>query len=178
MYSSLKYVEINLKKPSVSAERGSTNTVLASTTIQIPTTTETNEIAVSTDDPDQLHAKPIQNGPALEEVTSALVWLGNQSLEEFKLTYPPRDNAYYYFDLLLELDPGYKTAVNGILDIADRYAILAEQSLVNNELDKTATYVDLGLRINPRNEALLSIKDLIENQKSGFIDMIKSLFKS
>ena len=114
--------------------------------------------------------------PASEQITRALAWLGKQSLDEYKLTYPPKDNAYYYYSRLLELQPDNRAAYEGILAIAERYVILAERSLAANELEKTRTYVEIGLQIDPRNEALLSLDSLIANQKPGIWQTLKSLF--
>ena len=106
----------------------------------------------------------------------ALAWLGKQSLEEYKLTYPAKDNAYYYFNRLLELDPGNQDAVNGILEIADRYALQAEQALAKNDLEKMKTYIEYGLRINPKNESLIALKNLAGSQDTSLLGTIKSLF--
>ena len=123
-------------------------------------------------------AVPPQATPPPEEVTQALLWLGKKSLEEYKLTYPPMDNAYYYFNRLLELDPGNQTAVTGILEIANRYAMLAEQSLARDEMDKTTAYVDIGLRINPDNEALLALKNMVHSGDQSFLRKVKNLFSN
>ncbi|MBI1732049.1 MAG: serine/threonine protein kinase [Gammaproteobacteria bacterium] len=123
-------------------------------------------------------SEPAPPAPPPEQVVQALVWLGRRSLEEYKLTYPPKDNAYYYFNRLLEMDPGNQTAVAGILEIADRYAMLAEQSLARNEMDKSAAYADIGLRINPDNEALRALKNLGPAADASFIGKVKRLFSS
>ena len=105
-----------------------------------------------------------------------MTWLGNKSLDELKLTYPPKDNAYYYFNRLLEMNPGNDTAIKGIYRIAEQYAVLAEQAMVNNELDKTSSYVDIGLRIDPNNQALLSLRQFVQNNQAGFLNTVKSFF--
>lgn len=119
---------------------------------------------------------PVAPQPPPEQVLQALLWLGRQSLEAYKLTYPPNDNAYYYYTRLLELDPGNQTAVGGILEIADRYALLAEQALARNENEKSAAYVDIGLRINPDNKGLLALQDLVKDNDQSLVTTLKSLF--
>lgn len=173
LFSTLEYVDIRLKTPVALAANASTNTVLTETREQAPII---EQIQMQTRSVPQADMSPAQKAPELEEVINALVWLGNQSLLEFRLTYPPRDNAYYYFGRLLELDPGNRTAVKGMLDIAEQYAVLAEEAMIKNEMEKTATYVDIGLRINPRNESLLNMKDFVENRQTGLLDTLKSLF--
>jgi serine/threonine-protein kinase PpkA len=181
-FFSLQYVEIKLKSSDMRIDKVSTNSVLPTTAATATTssnlaeqTLETIQTSSTNDEP---KAKAIQEPvkPVSNEVLSALAWLGKQSLDEYKLTYPEKDNAYYYFSRLLELQPDNRVAYEGILSIAERYAILAERSLANNEAAKTQTYIDIGLQINPQNQALLSLSSLLSNKKTGFWQTIKALF--
>jgi serine/threonine-protein kinase PpkA len=185
----LQFVEIKFKTAEASIDKISTNSVLevstATTTNLAEKTLETiqstpnallgteNEVATEEQQVDAVK-EPIQ--PASEQVTRALAWLGKQSLDEFKLTYPPKDNAYYYFSRLLELQPDNRSAYEGILAIAERYVILADRSLTNNDIEKTKTYINIGLQIDPQNQALLSLQSLLGNQKKGFWQTVKSFF--
>ena len=187
----LQFVEIKIKSSDTSIDKVSTNSVLPSQVLN--TTTNLAEQTLNTIKTDPEKVTESQNSttvevttpeveqenviaPASEQITRALAWLGKQSLDEYKLTYPPKDNAYYYFSRLLELQPDNRSAYEGILAIAERYVILAERSLANNELEKTRTYIEIGLQIDPRNEALLSLQSLMGNQKTGFLQTLKSLF--
>jgi len=180
-FFSLQYVEIKLKSSETRIDKASTNSVLPPTadgtsnlaeqtleTIQSSPTTEETQVSEPT-------AK-VATPPVSEEVLSALAWLGKKSLDEYNLTYPEKDNAYYYFSRLLELQPDNRAAYEGILSIAERYAILAERSLANNEGDKTQAYINIGLQINPNNEALLSLKSILSTQTTGFWQTVKSMF--
>ena len=173
----LQFVEIKLKSSSVRMDQISTSSVLPSIT---PVATQaTAKIATKVESAPVSEApqvKEIKQPPVSEQVTRALAWLGKQSLDEYKLTYPPKDNAYYYFSRLLELQPDNRTAYEGILSIAERYVILAERSLASNEVEKTQTYIDIGLQIDPRNQGLLSLQSLLGHQKPGIWQTIKSLF--
>jgi len=177
LFSSLKYVEVRLKDTTVKVKNISTSTLLAEAPTNIGPPPAGNGSATPgvPNEEDQAQQAP-EKQLARDEVVKALLFLGNQSLDEFKLTYPPKDNAYYYFTRLLELQPGNKDAVNGILAIADRYSVLAEQAMIKNELDKTKAYVDLGLRINPRNEALLAMKNFVKTQDTSLFSTFKKLF--
>lgn len=224
MFSSLKYVEIRLKTPTVQREPVAPQAILATAeglappvgtptagapaAVPVPApevvdttgTTATGvagEPAPGTEPAAEVStagtATPAQGAPAPattvpepamaptqppEQVSQALLWLGRKCLDDFKLTYPPKDNAYYYFNRLLEIDPGNQAAVTGILEISNRYAVLAEQSMARDELDKTAAYVDIGLRINPDNEALLALRNFSHGQSNSFLGKLKSLFSS
>ncbi len=177
LFSTLEYVDIRLKSPVNNVANASTETVLGSDPIEIPeSNTNQSEVIPIQTQQTVTQVNTTQDGPQLDEVVNALTWLGNQSLEQFKLTYPPRDNAYYYFNRLLELDPGNENAINGIYNIANQYALLAEQAMLNNELEKTSSYVELGLKIDPSNESLLSMKSFVENNTSGLLNTIRSFF--
>ncbi len=183
----LQFVEIKFKS---SEDR--INRVTTASTLPTAIVSSTNNLAEQTietikseteSQSEGMIAEENQNGEtdqpqitASEQVTNALAWLGKQSLDEYKLTYPPKDNAYYYFSRLLELQPDNRAAYEGILAIAERYVILAERSLANNELEKTRTYIEIGLQIDPANKALLSLQSLLSNQKPGLWQTIKSFF--
>lgn len=177
LFSSLKYVEIRLKEPMAArTDRVSTNSVLDESSPVVAG--EPSPARNAPGEPAEESKEESTARPPSEEVIKALTWLGNQSLEEYKLTYPARDNAYYYFSRLLELDPGNETAIRGIMSIADRYAILAEQSMAKNEWRKTAAYVNIGLKIDPDHQSLLALKDLVEKQDTSMLATIKNLFSS
>lgn len=110
-------------------------------------------------------------------VRSALLWLGKQSLEEFKLTYPAKDNAYYYFSKLLDIEPNNPRAREGIMMIAERYAILAEKALADNDFQKSAAYINIGLQIDPQNASLHSIRSFLgELDNPSMMDAIFGMF--
>lgn len=176
LFSTLEYVDIRLKSPVSAMANASTQTVLPTSPGQAPiiqqVQTQVAEVAAAP----EVSQQPQEKAPAVEEVINALTWLGKQSLQEFKLTYPPRDNAYYYYGRLLEMDPRNQTAINGILEIADQYAVLAEQAMIKNETEKMKTYIDIGLKINPENKSLLSLQGFVSTNQTGLAATIKSFF--
>lgn len=190
LFSSLKYVEIRLRIPTVRTDQVTTNTVLekgpihlhqqaapaASTPETAPAQTGTTEATAAAVPATNKPAQAAAPAPPKQEVIKALLWLGKESLEEYKLTYPPKDNAYYYYTRLLDMDPGNQMAMRGVLNIAERYAVLAEQSMARNEWQKTSAYVDIGLRIDPKNRSLLALQDLLKKQNPSLLATIKSLF--
>jgi len=160
-FVALQYIDIRLKQPAVNLDAVSMETTVSETFSMTP--------AAVNEDTD--------TAPVSDDVVNALIWLGTQSLEEYKLTYPPKDNAYYYFSRLLKINPKSEIARRGILEIADRYALLAEKTLAANDHNKTQAYIDIGLKINPRNETLLSLKQLSEDTKqSSFQELVKGFF--
>lgn len=112
-----------------------------------------------------------------EDVVQALHWLGKKSLEDYRLTSPAKDNAYYYYSRLLEADPGDKVAAAGLLNIADRYAYLAERSFLENDYGKAQAYTSIGLKFNPNHTALIKLKELtVDVGDKPFMEKLKNLF--
>jgi len=113
----------------------------------------------------------------LTQVEQALLWLGRHSLAELRLTAPPRDNAYYYFSRLLQLDPGNAAAQDGLAATAAQFALLAERALANDDPKTARSFVSIGLEIDPDNQSLVDLRELTSEVKVGFWDALTSLFK-
>jgi len=112
-----------------------------------------------------------------KDVIQALHWLGKKSLEEYRLTHPENDNAYYYYSRLLEADATDKVAAAGLLNIADRYATLAERSLLDNDYSKAQAYINIGLKFNSNHEALIKLNKLnLDVGNKSFMEKLKNLF--
>ena len=114
--------------------------------------------------------------PNREEVTSAIRWLAQHSLNEFRLTSPPRDNAYYYFSRLLQLDANDNEARLGLQKIAEQYAVLADQAIAASDNVKARGYISLGLQIDPENSTLRSLSALALPASDGLFGKIKQWF--
>ncbi|MGE0482524.1 MAG: protein kinase [Gammaproteobacteria bacterium] len=112
----------------------------------------------------------------LAQVKSALLWLGRHSLDDMRLTAPPRDNAYYYFTRLLQLDPGNVEARNGLEAIAAQCAFLAEREIAQNRYAEALSLVGVGLQIDPGNESLRVLRDLADKPQGGFFQALRHLF--
>ena len=141
------------------------------TTIVMPENIPSAKTADDVSDPTWARVK------TSEDVIQALHWLGKRSLKEYRLTQPPEDNAYYYFSRLLEADPGNKIAVAGLLNIADRYAYLAERSVLDGDHSKAQAYITIGQKFNPNHEALIKLNELnLDVGAKSFMEKLKILF--
>ena len=115
--------------------------------------------------------------PGSGEVVKALSWLAKKSLDDYRLTHPPQDNAYYYYSRLLEIDPGNAPARRGLLAIGERYAVLAERELANNNYDRAKGYVAIGLQFAPENDTLLALESLAQRPHGGLADTLTEFFR-
>jgi tRNA A-37 threonylcarbamoyl transferase component Bud32 len=111
------------------------------------------------------------------QVVTALKWLGRRSLEEERLVSPPEDNAYYYFTRLLELEPGNTQAVQGIGQIADRLARLAEERIRDKSWAEAESYISAGLQIDPENKRLLVLRSNLQLREKSFLDSLLGMFR-
>lgn len=113
----------------------------------------------------------------IDEVSGALMWLGRHSLNEYRLTAPPKDNAYYYFTRLLQIDSSNEEAARGLLQISARYAILAEREIADGNHEQARGYITIGQQVDPGNEALRVLRDLAVPSGHGFVASLLDLFK-
>ena len=127
-----------------------------------------------------LGSKPIivNDSDKTEEVSRALGWLARKSLEENRLTAPLEKNAYYYYVRLLEINPDDKSARQGLMLIAERFAYLAEKELADNNYESAVGYINIGLQINPENKMLKELKSLTATGQQSIFDSIKKMFES
>jgi len=95
------------------------------------------------------------------------------ALKEYRLTKPKNNNAYDYYQQVLELQPRHEKALDGITSIADAYADLAERKLDKFEYKAAKEYVHLGLTIQPENTRLQAL----QKNTSAFRDAPKRMWK-
>ncbi|MFH0344399.1 MAG: serine/threonine-protein kinase [Chromatiales bacterium] len=122
-------------------------------------------------------ATSVSVDPGSAEVVKALAWLAKKSLDDYRLTHPPQDNAYYYYSRLLEIEPGNVPARKGLLAIGERFAFLAERELANNNYDRAKGYVAIGLQFAPENDTLLALKSLAQRPHGGLADTLAKFFR-
>ncbi len=95
--------------------------------------------------------------------------LARRALERNRLTTPAKDNAYGYFEQILEVDPDNKTAKRGMQAIVDRYADLALGAMHAGSERRAQIYLRRGLRLQPRNQALLAARHEINEIREARI---------
>jgi tRNA A-37 threonylcarbamoyl transferase component Bud32 len=110
-------------------------------------------------------------------VVTAMLWLGQHSLNQQRLTSPPTDSAYYYFSRVLQLDPTNAAAHAGIAAIAKAYALLAESAMSRGEAAQARAYVALGRQLDPRNEALQVMAELATPPTTGFFATLRAWWR-
>ena len=119
--------------------------------------------------------------PRLDElrsqVTTALAWLAKRSLANNRLTSPPEDNAYYYYNRLLEVDPGNRQALEGIARVAASYADLAEREIRAENYPEAQHYIELGLQIDPENKRLQVLQSNIQLRDKSIFESFFQLLK-
>ncbi len=101
------------------------------------------------------------------------------ALAQRRLRTPPNDNAFYYYEKVLELEPGNQQAARGFRAIARQYARLAEAHISNYEYDDAQRYITLGLEVQPNDDRLLALRDEahIKNAPKHLMNNFKGFFR-
>jgi len=81
-----------------------------------------------------------------------------EAMQKLHYTEPARDNAYYYYQLVLKLDPGNEEAMEGVAKVADIYADLVVWARDMFEYGKAEEYLRIGLKVDPDNSRLLELQ--------------------
>lgn len=105
--------------------------------------------------------------------------LARQALDDYRLTTPVRNNAWYYYRRVLDEDPDNSEALTGVRRIADTYADLARQELDQFHYRKARNHVERGLTVDPGNERLLKLKNTsaFSYTTTRALERMKSLFR-
>jgi len=112
-------------------------------------------------------APPAAGAVGKGEVVAALVWLGRHSINEFRLSAPPRDNAYYYFTRLRQIAPEHPGVGAGFRDMAAAYALLAEREIATGDPRQARAFLALARQLDPTNAALPALSELAESSSGG-----------
>ena len=88
-----------------------------------------------------------------------------RSLKSYRLLTPKNDNAYLYFQQVLELDPGNRDALHGIEQIVARYTALATNALDQNDRVIAERYIARGFQISPNDAGLQALRDRLNTPR-------------
>jgi hypothetical protein len=83
-------------------------------------------------------------------------------IEAYALTTPPGDNALETLERVLAAMPAQPDALEGIQDIASKYAVLAAQADKRDERSLARRYLDKGLDLVPDHPDLLAVQQKLE----------------
>ncbi len=100
--------------------------------------------------------------------------LAGESLKDYRLTVPVDNSALHFYRRVLELDPQNANALQGLKEIATRYAWLAEQAIERSQHAKAKHYIELGLAVEPRHPRLLTLRE--QSGKSALTHTLRKKF--
>jgi serine/threonine protein kinase len=102
-----------------------------------------------------------------------------QALDEYRLTTPDGNNAWYYYRRVLDENPNNTEALAGTKQIANIYADLAVRALDQLHYRKARGYIERGLMVDPNNERLSKLKDTsgVSYTTTRTLERVKSLFR-
>ncbi len=124
-----------------------------------------------------------QNTEALEGLErirqlqlTKLLKLGSERFEQQRLTRPLRDNAYFYYQQALLLDPENIVAKEGLERITVEYIALAQDSFAKHEYGNGLNFVNQGLEVDPGNATLLELKNRYRAQSNAIQRFFNRVF--
>jgi serine/threonine-protein kinase PpkA len=93
-----------------------------------------------------------------------------EAMQSERLTSPPENNAYFHYRKALESDPQNETAMQGIADIAGRYADSAEQQITQGNLDAARLQIENGLGVLPGEARLEALSQRVTELENAEIE--------
>ncbi len=129
-----------------------------------------------------------------------LLSLGQRAVRDYRLLIPADNNAYQYYQQVLELEPGNRAALFGLDQIVERYITLGNRALQQKDRARARRYIARGLRVMPGDTRLLALRsradappvvaaapeaappaaDKVEPEpkKNGLMSWLKTIFKT
>jgi type II secretory pathway predicted ATPase ExeA/tetratricopeptide (TPR) repeat protein len=95
--------------------------------------------------------------------TEKLLAVAKQQFIESKLLTPINNNAYETYTAILSIDANEKHAISGLQRIANRYLVLASNSLSQSNYSRTKTLIARGLKASPKNIQLVKLSKQIDD---------------
>jgi len=96
--------------------------------------------------------------------------LAGQRLAENQLIAPSSDNARYYYELALAVDPESAAAAQGLLTVASRLALRARAAIDSGDVDAAEPDAVAAQSIDPDSPEVRAILDTLEQAKSAGAD--------
>ena len=104
------------------------------------------------------------SAPAADPQVAKWLQEAQDNLAAWNLTEPEGRNAYFFYKEVLKRDPDNRDAKQGIADIADRYAQLAEREMQRSYNQKALDFIATGLSVDADSRRLWSLKEKVNRQ--------------
>jgi tetratricopeptide (TPR) repeat protein len=92
---------------------------------------------------------------------SDLLASASKASEEQRIILPARNNALYFYQQILELDPQNEAGLAGTQAIADSYIEKANSAILNGQFEAATGYLATVSVINPKHDAIPMIEGII-----------------
>jgi len=102
--------------------------------------------------------------PAVDPQVAQWLRDAQDNMDAWNLTEPEGRNAYDFYKKVLKRDPENLAARKGVVEIADRYAQLAEREMQRTKNQKALEFIATGLSVDADNRRLWSLKEKINRQ--------------
>jgi len=103
-------------------------------------------------------ARPV----SLEDRIIELLSLAQRALRSDRLLIPDDNNAYQYYQQVLELEPGNKSALFGMDQIVERYVSLGREALERQDSENVERFINRGSRVLPGDRRLAALQESLD----------------
>ena len=93
--------------------------------------------------------------------------MGNARLEDNDLLSPPNDNARYFYELALSIDPENSAASQGLRVVASKLAMQARSEIDNGDLESAQQLLDEANAIDPSNSELAAAVTALSGKRDA-----------
>ena len=109
----------------------------------------------------QADKNTVSTAVSTQQRVSKLLTSAEKALAQYRLTTPSGDNAHHYYEEVLVLDPGNKSALAGIDHIVEQYSKMAKAELGTGDYRKADAYVSRGLTVQPDDPGLRQLQNQV-----------------
>ena len=95
-------------------------------------------------------------------ILADMLYEAQQAIDDNRLMYPSRDNAFDKYLEVLSVDQNNEVALQGIENIVDRYILLADRAVQVGQFDEAEQYLDRAIFINRDNEEIAKARQRIK----------------
>jgi len=131
--------------------------------------------AVATDIPVQVavvDASSVPEPVSREDRIIELLSQAQRALRSDRLLIPSGDNAYQYYQQVLELEPGNSVALFGMDQIVERYVSLGKNALARQDRVKARRYIARGSRVLPGDSRLIALQESVNAPEEPEIQVV------
>lgn len=127
----------------------------------VPENTVTSELDTEINKQPAVVDQSISETTVDETMIKAHLAAAENALKRDRLTTPPRDNAFEYYQMILAMEPDNTDALTGLQKIVDRYIQLIKRAQTNDQPNRVKRYLQRAESVLPNDPALQELRNTV-----------------